>query len=356
MLLKDNKDLYDLISALAGTSDFTPAENTHLLALANRRMYEAYNRTPYWVRYLISAEPRSIENQICPFSQDGYYVFGAGTDGVNGLYELNGTENGQSAYTHYDTLDISATAIESGTAYQIEYAGTSDFTSVGSSSNDPGTIFTASGVPTGTGKVKTAAFSLIRNSGNSAWIIIEGFPNATETSYYSLSSTSITETGWSIGTSTSAKANAPSVRVLSDIGEFIRIFREQPFLNQSSAEYEFNVQSDGAHVFNIISTDDSQVFVTYKKRITTNDDGNPLTTLDTDGTAGTKEVPQEFFYYMAHATYADFLRMDGQHQKAAFEDQIAENYLGEEMDNPQQVANNNTIGKRFRTHVSQQSR
>ena len=348
---KLNKDLYDLISALAGTSDFTSAENAHLLALANRRMHEAYNRTPYWVRYLISAEPRTIENQICPFTQDGYYVFGAGTDGVNGLYERNGTENAQSAYTHYDTIDISATAIESGTAYQIEYAGTSDFTSVGSSSNDPGTIFTASGVPTGTGKVKTAAFSLIRSG--AAWIIIEGFPNATETAYYSLTTdttTQIPETGWSIGTSTSAKANAPQVRDLSDIGEFVRVHRNQPFLNQSSVEYEFSVQSDGAHIFNVVDTEEKQVFVTYKKRI------DLLTTLDTAGTGGEKEVPKEFFYYMAHAPYADFLRMDGQHQKAAFEDQIAENHLGEEMDNPQQVANNNTIGKRFRTHVSQQSR
>ena len=206
---KANKDLYDLISALSGTSDFTTAENAHLLALANRRMYEAYNRTPYWARYLISAEPRTIENQICPFTQDGYYVFGAGTDGVNGLYKLNGTENGQSAYTYYDTTDISATAIANGTVYQIEYAGSSDFTSIGAGNNNAGTIFTASASTTGTGKVKTAAFSLIRNSGNSAWIIIEGFPNATETAYYSLSSTSITETGWSIGTSPLAKTNAP---------------------------------------------------------------------------------------------------------------------------------------------------
>jgi len=59
---------------------------------------------------------------------------------------------------------------------------------------------------------------------------------------------------------------------------------------------------------------------------------------------------------MAHATYADFLRLDGQHQKAVLEDQIAEKYLEEEMDNPQQVANNNTVGKRFKTYVSQQAR
>jgi len=347
---KANQDLYDLISALAGTSDFTTAENAHLLALANRRMYEAYNRTPYWARYLISAEPRTIENQICPFTQDGYYVFGAGTDGVNGLYKLNGAENGQSAYTYYDTTDISATAIENGTVYQIEYAGSSDFTSVGAANNNAGTIFTASASTTGTGKVKTAAFSLIRNSGNNAWIIIEGFPNATETAYYSLSSTSITETGWSIGTSPSAKANAPRVRDLSEIGEFVRIHRNQAFLNMSSVEYEFGVQSDGAHILNAVNAKESQVWVTYKKPITL------LTSLDIDGAASLTQVPQEFFYYMAHATYADFLRMDGQHNKASFEEQIAENYLGEEMDNPQQVANNNTIGKRFRTHVSQQSR
>ena len=347
---KANKDLYDLISALAGTSDFTPAENAHLLALANRRMYEAYNRTPYWARYLISAEPRTIENQICPFTQDGYYVFGAGTDGVNGLYKLNGAENGQSAYTYYDTTDISATAIENGTVYQIEYAGSSDFTSVGAANNNAGTIFTASASTTGTGKVKTAAFSLIRNSGNSAWIIIGGFPNATETAYYSLSSTSITETGWTIGTSPLAKANAPRVRDLSDIGEFVRIHRSQAFLNMSSLEYEFGVQSDGAHILNASNAKEGQVWITYKKPITL------LTSLDIDGSASLTQVPQEFFYYMAHATYADFLRMDGQHQKASFEEQIAENYLAEEMDNPQQVANNNTVGKRFKTYVSQQSR
>tara|TARA_B110000503_G_C6887875_1_gene305469 strand:- start:83 stop:442 length:360 start_codon:yes stop_codon:yes gene_type:complete len=118
----------------------------------------------------------------------------------------------------------------------------------------------------------------------------------------------------------------------------------------SSVEYEFGVQSDGAHILNAVSAKEGQVWVTYKKPITL------LTSLDIDGAASLTQVPQEFFYYMAHATYADFLRMDGQHNKASFEEQIAENYLGEEMDNPQQVANNNTIGKRFRTHVSQQSR
>ncbi len=208
MQLKANKDLYDLISALAGTSDFTPAEIGHLFALANRRMYEAYNRTPYWVRYLVTGESRPVASSIVTFEE-------------------------VSGYT--------------------------------------------------------------------------------------------------------------------PIGEFLRIHRTDPFVRNSAIEYEFYVQSDGAHILNLTTADASEVFVTYKKRLT------QLTSLDTAGT-GLTEVPQEFFYFMAHATYADFLRLDGQHQKAVLEDQIAENYLGEEMDNPQQVANNNTVGKRFKTYVSQQAR
>jgi hypothetical protein len=208
MQLKANKDLYDLISALAGTSDFTLAEQGHLLALANRRMYEAYNRTPYWVRYLVSGESRPVASSIVNFEETSGYT---------------------------------------------------------------------------------------------------------------------------------------------PIGKFLRIHRTDPFVRNSAIEYEFYVQSDGAHILNLTTADASEVFVTYKKRL------DELTTLDVAG-AGTTEVPQEFFYFMAHATYADFLRLDGQHQKAVMEDQIAENYLGEEMDNPQQVANNNTIGKRFKTYVSQQAR
>jgi len=208
MQLKANKDLYDLISALAGTSDFTPAEIGHLLALANRRMYEAYNRTPYWVRYLVTGESRPVASSIVTFEE-------------------------VSGYT--------------------------------------------------------------------------------------------------------------------PIGEFLRIHRTDPFVRNSAIEYEFYVQSDGAHILNLTTADASEVFVTYKKRLT------QLTSLDT-ADSGLTEVPQEFFYFMAHATYADFLRLDGQHQKAVLEGQIAEKYLEEEMDNPQQVANNNTVGKRFKTYVSQQAR
>jgi len=203
-----NKDLFDLISALAGNSDFTAAETSQLLALANRRFSQAYNRTPYWARYLTVGEERTIANSIVPFTQ-------------------------------------------------------------------------------------------------------------------------------------TSKTN---------IGEFLRISREEPFLKNSTIDFEFFVESDGAHVINLTASDATSVFVTYRQPLTL------LTDLDTDASNSRNEVPGEYFLFMAHATYADFLRMDGQHSKAAFEEEIADGFLAESLDNPQQVYNNNTVGHRIKTYVSQQSR
>ena len=140
------------------------------------------------------------------------------------------------------------------------------------------------------------------------------------------------------------------MRDLSDIGEFIRFHRSKPFFNDSSVEYQFSTQSDGAHIFNLISSTDTIVWCTYKKQLTL------LTDLDTDGSNSRTEIPLEFFYFMAHGTYADFLRLDGQTEKALMEERVAEGYMSEELDNPSHTANNNTVGQRIRTHVSQQSR
>jgi hypothetical protein len=64
----------------------------------------------------------------------------------------------------------------------------------------------------------------------------------------------------------------------------------------------------------------------------------------------------EFFYYAAHATYADFLRMDGQVDKAIAEEQIAMNYLMLELNKAQNQRNNNALFRRISTYVSTQSR
>ena len=209
MQVKYNRDLYDLITALAGVTSFTTNEKTQLLNFAKRRMFEAYQATPMWPRYLAVGEERSVSNSVISFTQ--------------------------------------------------------------------------------TNK--------------------------------------------------------------NDIAEFIRIHRTQPFLRNSALEFDFFVQSDGAHVLDITTADADSAFVTYKKELT-----DIPSTWDLDGDKTIQEIPLEFFYYVAHATYADFLRMDGQHQKALVEEQNAQGYLSSELEKTDQIMNNNTVKKRFNTYVSNQSR
>jgi len=312
MQTKANQDLWDLIKALSGTTDFTDEEIPLLLSLANHRLRTAYDTTDTWPRYLVAYEPRTMTNQIVPLTEDAFYVFGAGTTAVDGLYTLNGAENTAPAYTLYDTDG------------------------------------------------STELYSLIRNSGDTAWIIISGAPTATETALYSNSASGqtastdaltanavIDETSWTVGTGT---ANAPVVRDLGDIGHFMRIHRTRPFFTESSIEYDFSVQSDGAHVMNPVQSTESKIWASYKKRLT------ELTDFDVTGSSSLSEVPMEFFNYVAYGTFADFLGMDGQDQKSLVRSQMADKFLDQELSKPDIVQNNNTVRQKIRTHVSKQSR
>ena len=129
----------------------------------------------------------------------------------------------------------------------------------------------------------------------------------------------------------------------NDIFEFIRIHRDQPFLRNSSIEFDFYVDGSGAHVINLTTADATSAFVTYKKELETFTDSSST-------------IPGEWFQFMAHATYADFLRMDGQHDKALTEEAVAQNYIAMELEKVDNMMNNNTVFKRFTTYVSRQSR
>jgi|TARA_R100000479_G_scaffold143663_2_gene79233 hypothetical protein len=127
------------------------------------------------------------------------------------------------------------------------------------------------------------------------------------------------------------------------ISEFQRIHRDQPFLNSGSMEYNFYVDSSGAHVMNLGGTDAGSVYVTYKKKFE-------------DFTEASQDIPEEFFYFAAHATYADFLRMDGQTSKAFDEENKASTYLATELEKLDIISNNNNVRRKFTTYVSTQSR
>jgi hypothetical protein len=127
------------------------------------------------------------------------------------------------------------------------------------------------------------------------------------------------------------------------IYEWIRIHRTQPFLRNSALEFNFYVDSNGAHILNLTTADATSAFVTYKKELS-------------QFTASSTNIPGEWFAFMAHTAYADFLRMDGQHDKALTEEQVAQSYIAMELEKVDNMMNNNTALKRFSTYINRQAR
>lgn len=131
---------------------------------------------------------------------------------------------------------------------------------------------------------------------------------------------------------------------LNPIDSFIHINKELDQSGQGYLPCEFYVNAGGANILQDIGTTDT-VYVDYKKRW----GGSYNSTTNSD-------IPLEFFHYAAHASVADFLRYDKQHDKAAQEEAFAESLLVLELESAMRQRNVNIAGVRVRTHASQQNR
>ena len=144
---------------------------------------------------------------------------------------------------------------------------------------------------------------------------------------------------------TDPAATVPYVEAAKEtIGEFLRIHRTQPFLRNSVVEFEFYVDSAGAHILNLTTSDSTSVFVTYKKELQTN------------FTPDSTDIPGEFVDYIIYTALSDFYTGDGQTDKAAMAAAQAKIMLDIELLRLDKKANNNTINKKFSTYVNRQSR
>ena len=309
-------DVFKLIQSLAGVGSFAPTEADDIANLINRRFLQAFNESPIWPRYFVSSEKRDI----LALTLSG--ATASTSTSVNQNYKLLGanTTGGLSVYQGVTTNTV--IIYNTGTAWRVD-------TSASATEQADGT-FTVSG---GTQQFIEADTNKKDNITD-----VETFtPRAGSDSLLVEGKNLIpyTQTG---------KTN---------IGSFNRIFRKQAFLNQSAIEYEFFVDFTGANILNIASTNDNSAFVSYKKEF------SPFTVTGStvaDYTDSTVDVPAEFFAYLAHATYADFLRMDGQTDKAFAEENTATVALALELEKVDIISNNNTVNKRFSTYVNRQSR
>ena len=309
-------DLFKLIQSLAGVGSFAPTEADDIANLINRRFLQAFNESPIWPRYFVSSEKRDIlaltlsgaTASTSTSVNQNYKLLGANTTGGLSVYQGVTT----TTVIIYNTgtawrVDTAASAAEQADGTFTVSAGTQEFIEADVSKKDNITDVVTFTPRAGTDSLLVEGKNLI--------------PYA--------------QTG------------------KTTVGSFNRIFRKQAFLNSSAHEYEFFVDFTGANILNVVSTTDNAAFVSYKKEFT------PFTVTGTavsDFTGSTVEVPAEFFAYLAHATYADFLRMDGQTDKAFAEENTASVALALELEKIDIISNNNTVNKRFSTYVNRQSR
>ena len=345
MLLRSNQDLFNTIKALAGVNDFTTEETVNLVDLTNRRLNMAYNTSPMWERYVVVSEERqlaTIKVSNLGTTLDGYYIKNGETSNA-----------AQSDYADADVYvksdDVTKLIVKTSSTnsnYQDKwviissgvsfvYTPITGITTLSSSS----ITYTVVQDTTDTPSYGTPSGVLYWTSGSI------GIADLQEVQVNDIATVLYESLNFPIINSSFISGNNENV-----IQDFIRIHRTQSFLNRSATEFNFYVDALGANILNN-TADKSTVYVTYKKPIQDQTTGLIISSL----TSGT-EIPTEFFNYTAHATYADFLRMDGQHDKAAFEEQKADMFLATELERIDIINNNNSLNHKFSTYVNTSSR
>ena len=330
-------DLFKITSALIGTGgQLDVSEQDQVSHFINRRFQQAFDESPVWPRYLVSSEARDIIS---------LNISGLGAGGssdassvANGNYILLGQDGGGGgavAGTNvYYNPAVGNRAFDEVSDSTVIYKRTS--TSRWEIENDSSIAISATGI-----------ISVDAGSGD-ALLVEADSPkkdNPSEVITWTLTTAKVSGTPLVVD-----KQLIPYAQTSKDsIGDFNRIHRKQAFRNNSSLEYEFFVDFDGANILNIANSTDSEAFVSYKKQFT------PFT-VTSDYYNSTVEVPGEFFNYIAHSVYADFLRVQNRQEQALAEEQVAQTYLALELEKIDIRSNNNTINKRFSTYVNRQAR
>jgi len=334
MQTRQYKDLFALSTHLIGAVALTADEQTQLATFIDRRFFEAFRKSPFWPRYMVYGESRDIISLV--ISGVGAGSSQDNSSKVNANYILAGQAKGN------------AQGLAGTNVYYNPAEGTKTSTAV------------------------TGSTIIFKKASTNRWEIEEGNDftiNADGTisvdsaggTLFVEADTDKKDSPSSVVTWTATASLASGTPLISDeqlipyaqtgkgtIGDFIRIHKTEPFMQRSAREYDFFTDADGAHVKGITISASQKLFVTYKKPF---DDFG----LTSGYTTSTQAVPEEFFNYIAHAAYADFLTLQGKVEFAQAESIVAEKYLDLELEKLSNINGANTLS-RISTHLSRQRR
>ena len=142
---------------------------------------------------------------------------------------------------------------------------------------------------------------------------------------------------------------------LSPIDTFLRVYKQAPYIASSVQEYDIMVTSAGATLV-CGDLNPTEAYVTYKAQLADTygpgTSGGDSSGLSTD----TITVPAEWFQYLAHGTYSDYLRAEGQQEKAVIADQEAEMLLQDELIRLDENHTSGLVSNRIFTNANMQMR
>ncbi len=304
-------DLLFLIQSLIGGGNLTTEEQGSIESFINRRAHEAFETSQTWPRFLVSSEERNINSHTLSGAT------ASTSTSVNQNYRLLGSNSGDhgkkgtNVYIGVTTTSVliyksasDAWLVATGAGYAVTADGTINITTAGT------TQFTEAD----TNKKSTIESVEVwtPRAGSDVLLVV-------------------------------AKNLIPYAQSNeNNIGEFLKIHRKKAYVNDSSIEYDFFVDFDGGNILNITNTTDGTAFVTYKKEL-------PQYTITST------DIPGEWFFFIAHGAYADFLRMEGRVEQSITEEGVAQGYLAQELEKVDNMSNNNVF-RRFSTHGTRQSR
>jgi hypothetical protein len=306
MQTKPYSELFKLVQSLCGVV-FASVEAPRIKALINRRALRAYRSTNYWTRFLKIGEKRAVSNSVIPYS--GFKLVSENAIEISGIVtpsEANGI------YT------LIAPNLFEKTGFRITQGSFGEFPLL-----EPCWI------------ISTANEFI-----NFVYFRTDSFPPSPA----GLSWTPVNGTGNVV--SSSLTINVESDVPLPSVDTFLRIYKQAPYVTASAQEYEFAVTADGARLISGDSNPDT-AFVTYKAQLA-----------DTygDGEEEVSSVPAEWFQYIAHGAYSDYLRAEGQQEKAIIADQEAEMLLQDEMIRLDENHTSGLVSNRIFTNANMQLR
>jgi hypothetical protein len=372
---RNYSELFNSVKALAGVNTFTTGETNNIFEFANRRFSEAYNKSLSWFEYLEPSEERFVMPRTYTVK---YYT--SGSTFVETDFYWVGMHYGTPVYSTIDQSQVDSSGEiliykDFSTLYYGDWVIAKGYPSV---TDEQGSIGASSGRGYNTrdpmsNNITTfvtsthyaIGFEVSGDNGIINYSKEVPYPHLVKTWYtdyvpfnaptFTLKDRLIP---WSETLSNRIYqylplgGDAPNPFQKCDIGEFIRIYKTQALGNKGAQEYDYYVDTEGAHI--IGETIGDSVYVTYKKpfekMLNTSPDGGITGFLDT------QRIPSIFFNFMVHTVYADFLRMDGQTEKALLEEETAQDDIAIQLERNDIIVNNNNATRRFSTYVNKQSR